>query len=169
MRLEKCYFCSSTIYPGHGIMFVRNDCKQFRFCRSKCHKAFKRKRNPRKVRWTKAFRKANGKEMTMDASLEFERKRNIPTKYSREVWDKTVEAIKKVEKVKVKRQNQFIKNRLKAGLKLQNEANKKEVEKGIYLLEQPSITADKIIAAQKERQVSKREEKDVEQMEAEQV
>ncbi|XP_065199447.1 probable ribosome biogenesis protein RLP24 [Sycon ciliatum] len=145
MRIEKCYFCSSSIYPGHGIQFVRNDCKVFRFCRSKCHKAFKKKRNPRKIRWTKAFRKSAGKELAVDPSFEFERKRDVPVKYNRQLWTKTVGSIKRIEQVKGRRQSQFIKNRMRAGQKLADDRHVKEVEDHIHLIENPVIDRKKML------------------------
>ncbi|KAL1238963.1 Leucine-rich repeat-containing protein 47 [Trichinella pseudospiralis] len=138
MRLEKCYFCSSTIYPGHGIMFVRNDCKIFRFCRSKCHKSFKMKRNPRKFGWTKAGRKVMNKDLSNDLSLEFEKRRNEPQKYDRNVWNKTIDIMKKVESVKQKRQALFIKNRLKAGIEMRKERDQINMKKNIHLLKSPA-------------------------------
>jgi len=80
--------------------FVRNDAKVFRFCRSKCHNAFKAKRNPRKLRWTKASRVARNKEMIVDSTFDFEKRRNRPAKYDRDQVLKTVRAIKKVEAIK---------------------------------------------------------------------
>ncbi|KAJ0698547.1 putative ribosomal protein L24e [Helianthus annuus] len=111
MRLEKCWFCSSTVYPGHGIQFVRNDAKIFRFCRSKCHKNFKMKRNPRKVKWTKAYRRLHGKDMTQDATFEFERKRNRPERYDRNLTENTLKAIKTIDKVRSRREEAHHKNR----------------------------------------------------------
>ncbi|RYQ97873.1 hypothetical protein Ahy_B08g093947 [Arachis hypogaea] len=111
MRLEKCWFCSSTVYPGHGIQFVRNDAKIFRFCRSKCHKNFKMKRNPRKVKWTKAYRRVHGKDMTQDSTFEFERKRNKPERYDRNLAENVLKAIPKIDKIRVTREERHHKNR----------------------------------------------------------
>ncbi|XP_013099186.1 probable ribosome biogenesis protein RLP24 [Stomoxys calcitrans] len=138
MRIETCYFCSSKIYPGHGVQFVRNDCKIFKFCRGKCHKAFKRKKNPRKVRWTKAHRKASGKELSIDPSFEFEKRRNVPVKYNREMWQKTLDAIKKVTEIKERRQGQFVMERLRKGREVEIQMDVKDVQRNISLIRSPA-------------------------------
>ena len=137
MRLEKCYFCSSTVYPGHGSAFVRNDGKCFRFCRSKCIKNFKMKRNPRKLRWTKAFRKSAGKEMAVDSTFEFEKRRNVPVRYDRELMQKTVLAMKRVEEIRRKREKAFYVQRIEKGRAVERVELAKEVAKSADLLVAP--------------------------------
>ncbi|KAJ8912286.1 hypothetical protein NQ315_017319 [Exocentrus adspersus] len=138
MRIETCYFCSSKIYPGHGIQFVRNDCKVFKFCRSKCHAAFKKKKNPRKVKWTKACRKTAGKELAIDPSFEFEKRRNVPVKYDRQTWTKSIEAMKKIEAIKQKRQATYIMQRLRKARELETERDIKEVQRDLALIRSPA-------------------------------
>merc|ERR1711913_107339 len=138
MRVERCYFCGSSVYPGKGVRFVRNDCKIFNFCRSKCHKNFKRKKNPRKAKWTKAFRKSAGKELAVDPSFEFEKKRNIPVKYDRELWSNTITAMQRVEEIKNKRQAHHIFQRMKLAKKIQKAKDIKEVERDLALIKSPA-------------------------------
>ncbi|GAA6040132.1 hypothetical protein JCM8097_002042 [Rhodosporidiobolus ruineniae] len=114
MKIEPCYVCGSPCYPGHGTMFVRNDAKCFRFCRSKCSKNFKMKRNPRKLKWTKAFRKAAGKEMTVDSTLQFEKRRHVPVVYDRDLVQATVAGMKRIAEVKARRERAFHKARMAA-------------------------------------------------------
>ncbi|XP_057527973.1 probable ribosome biogenesis protein RLP24 [Amaranthus tricolor] len=139
MRIETCWFCSSKIYPGHGIQFVRNDAKIFRFCRSKCHKNFKMKRNPRKVKWTKAYRKLHGKDMTQDSTFEFERKRNRPERYDRSLAENTLKAIKTIDKVRHTRSMRHIEKRLKPNKRQENERARKELNMSIDLIKAPSV------------------------------
>lgn len=138
MRIDTCYFCSSRVYPGHGIQFVRNDCKVFKFCRPKCHRAFKKKKNPRKVKWTKAFRKTAGKELAVDPSFEFEKRRHLPVKYDRETWAKTVEAMKRVETIRQRRQGQYMMQRLRKGRELETQRDIKEVQRDLALIRSPA-------------------------------
>jgi len=133
-----CYFCGSSVYMGKGVRFVRNDCKVFNFCRSKCHKNFKKKKNPRKAKWTKAFRKSAGKELAVDPSFEFEKRRNVPVKYDRELWQTTVNAMQRVEEIKNKRQAHHIFQRMKAAKKIQKAKDIREVERDLALIKSPA-------------------------------
>ncbi|GAB4824753.1 hypothetical protein Ancab_007616 [Ancistrocladus abbreviatus] len=139
MRLEKCWFCSSTVYPGHGIQFVRNDAKIFRFCRSKCHKNFKMKRNPRKVKWTKAYRRLHAKDMTQDSTFEFERKRNRPERYDRNLAENTLKAIKTIDKVRTARQDRHHEKRMKGKRIKDQKETRKELVQSIHMVKAPSV------------------------------
>lgn len=80
------------------------------------------KRNPRKLGWTKAYRKAAGKEMTgmeliadlsvlsqkaansrvslVDSTLQFAQRRNVPVRYDRTLWEKTMQAMTRIQEIR---------------------------------------------------------------------
>jgi len=138
MRLEKCWFCSSTVYPGHGICFVRNDSKLFRFCRSKCHKNFKMKRNPRKVKWTKAYRAIHKKDLSDDSVFNFERRRNRPVRYNRGLTQKVLGALKTVEGIRVRRELRYYEERMKAVTDQKRRSDRRELQQQVHLVQAPS-------------------------------
>ena len=141
MRIDKCYFCSCNVYPGHGTAFARNDSKIFRFCSSKCNKLFKAKKNPRKLKWTKAYRMAHGKEMTNDTVLEFEQKRNVPTRYNRDLMVKTMQAMKRVDEIKLARQERFFNARMKAAKGQKRSSTENELMSSVDLITNPKVRA----------------------------
>ncbi|WAO84540.1 Ribosome biogenesis protein RLP24 [Fusarium falciforme] len=112
MRVDPCFFCGRPSYPSKGITFVRNDGKSFRFCRSKCHRNFKMKRNPRSLRWTKASRVKAGKEMVCDSTLLFGARRNVPERYNRDLVEKTIVAMKRISEIRARRERVFYKKRM---------------------------------------------------------
>jgi len=53
-----CTFCGSTIEVGTGVLYVKNDGKQFHFCKSKCKKnQLQLKRKAIHTKWTAKYRK----------------------------------------------------------------------------------------------------------------
>jgi len=49
----KCSFCSRTVKPGVGKMFVKTDGTVFYFCNSKCEKNYMLGRESKKRKWSR--------------------------------------------------------------------------------------------------------------------
>lgn len=172
MRIYSCHFCSSPVYPGHGITFVRNDAKEFRFCRSKCHKNFKQRRNPRKLKWTKAFRKAAGKELAVDTTLTFAKRRNVPVRYNRDLVQTTLKAMARIEEIRQKRERAFYKNRMRGNKERALALDKKLVEENPELLKMRDVELrireeKRLAREERQRQEEEMEEEDDEDEEME--
>eukprot|EP01057_Protomagalhaensia_wolfi_P003344 Protomagalhaensia_wolfi_Nauph_80__3343@NODE_33_length_4594_cov_158_586169_g26_i0_p3_GENE_NODE_33_length_4594_cov_158_586169_g26_i0NODE_33_length_4594_cov_158_586169_g26_i0_p3_ORF_typecomplete_len174_score39_49Ribosomal_L24e/PF01246_20/4_9e24Ribosomal_L24e/PF01246_20/4_1e03YHS/PF04945_13/0_0017Metallothio_Pro/PF02069_16/0_16Metallothio_Pro/PF02069_16/6_3e03zfFCS/PF06467_14/0_48zfFCS/PF06467_14/1_1e04_NODE_33_length_4594_cov_158_586169_g26_i010651586 len=114
MRILKCYYCSCNVWPGHGMTFIRNDGRAFTFCSSKCKTHFKARHNPKKSKWTKAGRAIRGKDLIVDPVFQFEKRRNAPVKYNRDLYIKTIQAMKRIEEIKQKRRLRFYLMRMRA-------------------------------------------------------
>jgi len=93
------------------------------------------KHNPRKTKWTKAYRKSAGKEMQMDSTFEFEKRRNTPVRYNRDLVVKTIQAMKIVDRIKEKRKERFHKMRLAAQRAVRKSMAEKEISKHKDLME----------------------------------
>lgn len=136
MRIEKCWFCSSNIYQGHGTVYVRNDAKVFRFCRSKCRKLFNRRVNPRKVKWTKISRKVANKELCNDKAVMLEHRLCEPRVYDRTDLEKTLTAIPRILDIRRKREDFFIRDRILTKQEEGKEEDLRYVERHAGLFEE---------------------------------
>ena len=92
------------------------------------------KRNPRKLKWTKAFRKSAGKEMVVDSTLTFAARRNVPVRYNRDLVAKTLKAMERVSEIRQRRERVFYKNRMKGNKERQRDMDRKLVAENSHLL-----------------------------------
>merc|ERR1719235_3170612 len=92
------------------------------------------------MRWTKAYRKTHGKELMYDSTLDFEKRREEPVRYNRDLYIKTVQAIGKIEKIKQAREKRFKNARIK-------EAKRRNVDAiDRLLVRRPEYIKDKAVS-----------------------
>lgn len=107
--------------------------------------------------------------MAVDPSFEFEKRRNIPVKYNRELWSKTVDAMKKVELIRQKRQNTHIMQRLRKGRELEQDRDIKEVQRDLSLIRSPAVGLKERRKLEEEQEEDEKMQESDADMDAEEV
>jgi len=93
------------------------------------------KRNPRKLSWTKSFRRAHGKELELavDSTLVATR-RNVPIRYNRDLVASTIKAMGRISEIRTKRERAFYKQRMAGNRARALAEDRKLVEENQHLL-----------------------------------
>jgi hypothetical protein len=83
---------------------------------------------------------------SQDSTFEFEKRRNRPIKYHRELMGTTLRAMKKVSEIKHKRQDLFFKMRMRAHKGKQRDEVRATITKGIEIIAPAAADKEKAIA-----------------------
>lgn len=98
--------------------------------------------------------------MTMDSTLEFEKRRNVPVKYDRDLVSATVSAMTRIQEIKSRRERAFWKNRMLAAKPVDIRTDALEVLSGSHLLgrdkDSPLVLKARLAAEIKARKKEKR-------------
>ena len=74
-----------------------------------------------------------------DSTLEFEKRRNIPIRYDRNLMSTTLKAMKRIQEIKANRERVFYKQRMAGKKELEKEQAIKEIQKNIELVHVPEL------------------------------
>ena len=72
--------------------------------------------------------------MAVDSTFDFEKRRNRPVKYDRDLMGKTILAMKRVDSIKNVREQRFFENRMQDAKAEKKKQARVEIEKSIELL-----------------------------------
>lgn len=72
--------------------------------------------------------------MAVDTTFEFEKRRNRPVKYDRDLMGKTIVAMQRVQEIKSKREERFHANRMRDAKKEKKQQARVEIEKSVEIL-----------------------------------
>lgn len=96
----------------------------------------------------------------MDSTLEFEKRRNVPVKYDRELVATTVSAMTRIQEIKARRERAFFKARMLAAKPVSIRTDALEVLSGSHLLgrdkDSPLVQKARLAAEIKARKKEKR-------------
>jgi len=79
--------------------------------------------------------------MTIDSTIDFEKRRNVPVRYDRELVATTLKVMKRVGEIKERREHAFWKHRMAAAREKQRTHRKKKLEQktSVSLVEPMSV------------------------------